>query len=222
MSCKLQFFLQNARSQAGTRARRGPGIVARMEEIAPGIRHWMARHPKIAMDVSSYWLPDLSVLIDPLAVPGEVDSVDEIILTNRHHQRSSLEARERFGASVRVPRVGLQEFADDAPVEPYDFGDALVGGAVTVHEVGAICPDEAALHIPSVSALAVADGVIRYGGRLGFVPDKLMDEPEETKGGLRQAYAALADELEFDNLLVAHGTPLVGGAREQLRDFAAA
>ncbi len=193
-----------------------------MQEIAPGITHWMARHPKIGTDVSSYWLPELAVLIDPLAVPDEVDSVDEIILTNRHHERSSLEAHERFGAPVRVPRVGLHEFADDAPVEPYDFGDALVGGAITVHEVGSICPDEAALHIPAVSALAVADGVIRYGGQLGFVPDKLMDEPEETKRGLRGAYAALADELEFENLLVAHGTPLVGGAREQLRAFAAA
>ena len=193
-----------------------------MQEIAPGITHWMARHPKIGTDVSSYWLPELAVLIDPLAVPDEVDSVDEIILTNRHHERGSLEAHERFGAPVRVPRVGLHEFADDAPVEPYDFGDALVGGAITVHEVGSICPDEAALHIPAVSALAVADGVIRYGGQLGFVPDKLMDEPEETKRGLRGAYAALADELEFENLLVAHGTPLVGGAREQLRAFAAA
>ena len=193
-----------------------------MEEIAPGITHWMARHPKIGTDVSSYWLPDLAVLIDPLAVPNEVDSVDEIILTNRHHERNSLEAHERFGAPVRVPRVGLHEFADDAPVEPYDFGERLAGGAITVHEVGSICPDEAALHIPAVSALAVADGVIRYGGQLGFVPDKLMDEPEETKRGLREAYAVLADELEFDNLLVAHGTPLVGGAREQLRAFAAA
>jgi hypothetical protein len=222
MSCKLQVFLQNVRSQRRARFQTHPLWSPSMQEIAPGITHWTARHPKIGTDVSSYWLPELAVLIDPLAVPDEVDSVDEIILTNRHHERGSLEAHERFGAPVRVPRVGLHEFADDAPVEPYDFGDALVGGAITVHEVGSICPDEAALHIPAVSALAVADGVIRYGGQLGFVPDKLMDEPEETKRGLRGAYAALADELEFENLLVAHGTPLVGGAREQLRAFAAA
>jgi hypothetical protein len=116
--------------------------------------------------------------------------------------------------------VGMHEFSDAQPAQPYDFGDSLVGGAVTVYEVGAICPDESALHLPSVSALAVADGVIHYGA-LGFVSDDLMDDPEDTKAGLKAAYARLADALEFENLLTAHGAPVVGGAREALREFAA-
>ena len=194
-----------------------------MKEIAPGIHHWTARHPRIGMDVSSYWLPGPRVLIDPLAVPDEVDDVEEIVLTNRHHRRGSFEARERFETGpVRVPRTGLHEFASDDPVEPYDFGEQLAGGQIEVHEVGVICPDEAALHIPAASALAVADGVIHYGGALLFVPDNLMDEPAETKAGLKRAYARLAEELEFDHLLVAHGDPVIGGARERLREFATA
>ena len=194
-----------------------------MKEVAPGIHHWTARHPRIRMDVSSYWLPDPRVLIDPLAVPDEVDGVEEIVLTNRHHRRGSFEARERFGTGpVRVPRAGLHEFASDDPVEPYDFGEQLAGGEIEAHEVGVICPDEAALHIPGASALAVADGVIHYGGVLRFVPDELMDEPAETKAGLKRAYARLAEELEFDHLLLAHGDPVIGGARERLREFAAA
>jgi glyoxylase-like metal-dependent hydrolase (beta-lactamase superfamily II) len=192
-----------------------------MRELAPGIRHWTARHPNIGAEVSSYWLPDLGVLIDPLEVPEEVEDVTTILLTNRHHRRSSLEARERFDATVHVPQAGMQDWRGE-PVEPYEPGDGLAGGAVTVYEVGAICPDESALHIPSVSALAVADGVIRYDGELGFVSDGLMDDPEDTKRGLKEAYARLADELDFDNLLVAHGEPLAGGAREALRAFAAA
>ena len=92
---------------------------------------------------------------------------------------------------------------------------------MTVHEVDAISPDESALHIPEVSALAVADGVVGYDG-LRFVSDGLMDDPEETKAGLRAAYARLSDELYFENLLVAHGDPVVGGrprraARVRLR-----
>jgi hypothetical protein len=192
-----------------------------MRELAPGIRHWTARHPKIGIEVSSYWLPDIGVLIDPLDVPGEVEDVDTILLTNRHHGRSSLEARERFGASVHVPQAGMQDW-EGQPVEPYEPGDMLAGGAVTAHDVGAICPDECALHIPSVSALAVADGVIRYEGNLRFVTDDLLDDPENTKRGLKEAYARLADELDFDNLLVAHGQPIAGDAREALRDFATA
>ncbi len=191
-----------------------------MEEVAPGIRHWAARHPSTGIDASSYWLPELGVLVDPIAVPEEVDGVTTIALTNRLHRRDSFAAHERFGATVRVPRPGLHAYADDDPVEPYDFGDELVGGAVVAHEVDAICPDEAALHIPSAAALAVADGVMHYGDELAFVPDNLMDDPPETKAGLRRAYARLAGELDFEHLLTAHGTPLVGEGRARLRAFA--
>jgi glyoxylase-like metal-dependent hydrolase (beta-lactamase superfamily II) len=116
--------------------------------------------------------------------------------------------------------VGLHELEGRGEVAGFDFGDELPGG-ITAHEVGAICPDETALHIPARRALACADGVVHYGG-LHFVPDYLMDDPEDTKAALRVAYARLAETLEFDNLLVAHGDPVVGGARESLREFAAA
>jgi len=193
-----------------------------MEEIAPGIRHWQAPHPNIGMDVSSYWLPDLRTLLDPIAVPEEVDDVQHILLSCRHHVRDSLDVRSRFAATVRAPRTGMHEYDDDTPIEPFDFGESLAGGAVTAHEVNSISPDETAFHIPAVNALSVADGVIHYDGRLQFVPDQLMDDPEETKAGLTQAYARLADELDFDVLLVAHGTPIPSGGREALRRFAQA
>jgi hypothetical protein len=61
--------------------------------------------------------------------------------------------------------------------------------------------------------------VIHYGGQLGFVPEQYMDEPDETKRRLRDAYARLLD-LDFDTLLVAHGAPMVGGANDALRSFA--
>ena len=190
-----------------------------MDEIAPGIFHWTAQHPKIGMDVSSYWLPAQRVLLDPITVPDDVKDVDEVLLTNRHHLRASLEARERLGAAIRVPAPGMHEYTNGEPVEPYEFGDELRGGAVIAYEVGSICPDEAALHIPAVSALAVADGVIRYD-ELRFVPDDLMDDPEQTKRGLAAAYRRLSDELEFDNLLTAHGEPITGDASARLRTFA--
>jgi glyoxylase-like metal-dependent hydrolase (beta-lactamase superfamily II) len=193
---------------------------AAMEEIAPGVMHWQAPHPKIGIDVSSYWLPQLQTLIDPVAIPEEVDGVQHILLSCRHHVRDSLELRERFAATVRAPRVGMHEYPDDTPIEPYDFGESLAGGAVTAHEVNAISPDESAFHIPSVNALAIADGAVRYGGELRFVPDHLMDDPEETKAGLKRAFARLADELDFDVLLVAHGEPMASGGREALRRFA--
>ena len=37
-----------------------------MKEILPGIVHWVREHPKIKFRVSSYWLPEKRVLLDPL------------------------------------------------------------------------------------------------------------------------------------------------------------
>jgi glyoxylase-like metal-dependent hydrolase (beta-lactamase superfamily II) len=199
-----------------------------MEEIAAGIWHWTAKHPKIGMDVSSYFLPEQGVLLDPMAPPGGLDRLEElgppreILLTNRHHYRDCQALVERFGCSVRAPRVGMHEFQSGEPVEPYDFGEQLAGGAITVHEVGGICPDESALHAAPVRALAVADAVVHYGDELSFVPDDYMDDPEGDKEAMRASYRRLVGELDFEHLLTAHGTPLVGDARERLRRFAEA
>jgi glyoxylase-like metal-dependent hydrolase (beta-lactamase superfamily II) len=191
-----------------------------VNEIAPGIYHWAARHPHTGLDASSYWVPSLRVLIDPIAVPDQVEEVEEILLSNRHHLRDSLAARERFGATVRAPRTGMHEFGEHDPIEPYDFGDELAGGGAMAYEVGSICPDEAALYLPSVKALSVADGVQHYDAELGFFSDDLMDEPEKTKEGLKRAYRHLTEELDFEHLLPAHGDPIVGEGRERLREFA--
>lgn len=191
-----------------------------MQEIAPGIRHWTAVHPNLGIDVSSYWLPGLRVLLDPLEVPEEVDGVAEIVLSNRHHRRDALLARERFAATIRAPRVGMHEFDEGAPIEPYDFGEALAGGAITPYQVTELWPDDCVLHIPSLAALAVADGVIHYGDELQFVPEQYMDDPAAEKAALREGLGRLADELEFEHLLLAHGTPIPNEGRERLLAFA--
>jgi hypothetical protein len=193
-----------------------------MHEIAPGIHHWTAPHPNIGIEVSSYWLPELNVLIDPLAVPDDVDGIDEIVLSNRHHRRDMLAAHERFGAPIRAPRIGLHEFEEDDPVEPYDFEEPLAGGAITPHQVTDLWPDDCVLHIPPVNALAIADTVVHYGEELEFVPDQFMDDPDAEKRGIREGLARLAENLDFEHLLVAHGTPIPGAGRERLREFAGA
>lgn len=197
-----------------------------MEEIAPGIWHWTSTHPRWGIVVHSYHLPEERVALDPMADDEvlarleELGAPEHVLLTNRHHYRSSGLLAERFGATVHCMREGLHEFGDGQQVEPFDFGDELPGGIVA-HRVGAICPDETALHVPERRALALADGAIRAepGGALGFVPDHLMDDPEQTKEGLRAAYRQLS-ELDFDHLLLAHGEPFVGDGRQALAAFA--
>lgn len=194
-----------------------------MQEIAPGLWHWSARHELIHMDVSSYYLAAERVAIDPMLPADGLrwfeqhGAPEHVLLTNRHHDRHAWRLRDAFGCAVHCVRDGLHELEGRGPVEAFGFGDELPGGAVA-YEVGAICPDETALHIPRHRALACADGVVRWPDqeRLAFVPDALMDEPERTKAGVRAAYRRLLD-LDFDLLLLAHGDPIVADAKAALR-----
>jgi len=194
-------------------------------EIAPGVWFWTARRETIGSEVSAYYLEAERVLIDPMIPPEGLGWFDahgapeHAVLTNRHHDRDAWRLRAAFGGAVHCIENGVYEFEGRGPVETFDFGDELPGG-IFVHEVDAICPDETALYIPRHRALACADGVVRgrSGERLQFVPDYLMDDPERTKERLRDAYRRLL-ELDFDLLLLAHGDPVAGGARDELRRF---
>jgi hypothetical protein len=193
----------------------------RVNEIVPGVFHWTAMHPRIKTEVSSYYLQEERVLIDPMKPPEGLEAFDRaappahILMTNRHHWRQSGAFVDAFGCTVHCNRAGMHEFTRGERVEPFEPGDELPGGVVA-HAVGAICPDESALFIPRRHALACADGLVRMNGEPGFVPDRLMgDDPEEVKRGLRDAYARLTD-LDVEHLLLAHGAPVVGGGREVL------
>jgi hypothetical protein len=197
------------------------------QEIAPGLWHWTARHPRIGHQVSSYYLARERVLIDPLLPSGGADlfarlgEPAHVIMTNRHHDRDAWRLQERFGCEVHCSRAGVNEVAERGRVSAFDFGDELPGGALAL-EIDAICPDETALHLPAHRALACADGIVRMeaGGPLGFVPDSLMQEPERTRAGLRQAYRRVLESgIEPELLLLAHGEPVRAGATQALREF---
>jgi hypothetical protein len=196
-----------------------------MQEILPGVFHWVTLHPRIEIPVSSYYLAEEHVLLDPLVPAEGLDWWSEppkhVFLTNRHHYRDSGKFVERFGCTVWCVESGLHEFTKGQKVEPFRFGTDLPGNIRAV-EIGVLCPDETALHIPRVAAVALADGVIREGdGPLTFVPDDLIgDDPDSIKAGLKDSYRRLADEFDFDHLLLAHGDPWVGGGKEALRAFA--
>lgn len=195
-----------------------------MKEILPGVQHWTVVHPKIGIPVSSYYLPEERVMIDPL-VPEDGMSVfgsgpEHILLTNRHHYRDSGKLEAEFGCSVWCVESGMHEFTHGEQIRPFRFGDTLPGGIEAI-EIGVLCPDETALLIGRAEGiLAIADGIVRHGdGPLGFVPDAYLGEdPEAVKVGLKKSYGRLLDR-DFDHLLFAHGSPWLGGGRQALREF---
>ena len=64
-----------------------------------------------------------------------------------------------------------------------------------------------------------ADGLIRSDGKLAFVPDFLLGDPQADRRALLEGLQRLLDEAEFDSLLMAHGDPWIGGGRAALQEF---
>jgi len=197
-----------------------------MDEILPGIFHWTQAHPRIKIEVSSYYLLPERALIDPL-IPDEglewfADHPPEnIYMSIRHHYRHCGEFRERFGSRVWCVESGLHEFTHGEAVEPFHFGDTLPGEVRAV-EIGSICPDEGAFYIGREGGCAVlADGCIRLNdGPLQFVPDAMLGgDPAAVKTGLRAAYSRLLGDFDFAHLLLTHGGPVIGDGRAQLESF---
>jgi hypothetical protein len=201
-----------------------PAMAEPIHEVLPGVLHWTARHPSARLESGSHYLVEEGILIDPIAPPEGLEwfdgkAISEILLTNRHHTRSAFDLQDRFDVPVRAPRTGMHDLPEDR-VLPYDFGDELAGG-IRPHAISETWPDETALHVPAHRAVAIADGVTHYKDGLGFFADPLLgDDPEAEKQRLRDGFARLAAEVDFDHLLFAHGTPILGNGRERLRQFA--
>lgn len=198
-----------------------------IREILPGVHHWTAIHPRIRLPVDSYYLEEQRVVLDPMVPREGLEWFEQratpaqVVLTNRHHLRQSERFAKSFGCPIRCCNAGLHEFESGPEVEGFEFGDELAPG-ITAHELGAICPDDTALHIRTAkgSALAFADGLTRpRGGGLSFVPGFLMgDDPAAVRAELRASLAQML-ELDFDHLLFAHGEPLIATGGRALRDF---
>ena len=200
-----------------------------MQELLPGLFHWITFHEGIQEEVHSYYVAatEPPILIDPL-VPAEGlewfqtwKPPQYSYLTNRHHYRHSDRFARAFGTQVWCHEDGLHEFTKAQEVHAFRYGDVLPGGILAL-EVGVLCPEETALYFPAAGGvLAIGDAIIRSGDELGFVPDSLMgDNPEAVKRGLREVFRRHL-ERDFDHLLFAHGQPWVGGAKTALHRFLA-
>ena len=192
-------------------------------EVASGILHWSATHAGIGEDVSSYYLTGARVLLNPIMPPDGLEwfftgpPPVAVVLTNHHHRRDSREFAERFGIKVHLVGAGAELFEDpEVALEPFAFGDTILGG-LTSHHVADAWPDETAIEIPGCRALAVADAVVRVDGQLSLIPDQYMDDPSVEKPQLVEGMQRLVDSVDFDHLLIAHGDPVLGDGRDQLR-----
>jgi hypothetical protein len=174
--------------------------------------------------VSSYYVAAAGIVVDPKVPEEGLDALpgrpEQVVLTSGHHHRDARAFADAFAIPVRASAQAARRLGDTLEVSPFADGDEIAPG-VSAIRIGVICPDEDALHIAvAEGAIAFADGLVRFGEQLAFVPDRLLgDDPEEVKAGLRERFEGLLTR-DFDHLLFAHGAPLVGGGKAALRRFA--
>jgi glyoxylase-like metal-dependent hydrolase (beta-lactamase superfamily II) len=188
------------------------------EEIVPGVWYWGVRDERIG----GYWGAShaaAGVLIDPhrladdaFAALGEIRAT---VLTTSSHQRSAWRLRRELGVPVHLPAMAKE--MDEEPDARYGEGDELPGGLQPIFTPGAGTTQHSLLFHGDRSVLFTPDlFVSSREGRLEFVPAEYMHDPEEARRTVERLL-----ELDFDVLCTAHGAPLVGGAKQALRELLA-
>ena len=196
-----------------------------MQELLPGVFHWTTFHDGISARVSSYYVEPAGALIDPRVPDDGLDAFagrgrpQQVVLTTGLHARHAARFADAFGCVIRASPEALDRLGGDLDAQPYTDGDEIAPGIGAIR-IGAIAPDEYALHIAvAEGAIAFADALHHYGDALGFFADTLLgDDPAKVKDGLKDAFRGLLTR-DFDHLLFAHGSPLIGGGKAALRDF---
>jgi hypothetical protein len=195
-----------------------------MREIVPGLWHWAAHHEPIHATVSSYYVQPAGIVIDPKVPDAGLEALpgrpQQVVLTSGHHNRDAQKFADTFGVPIRASHEAVAYLDGRLAIEPFGHGDEVAPGVTAIH-IGKLSEDEGALHLTAVpgGAIALADGLNRYGGALGFVPDELLGaHPDRVKSGLKDAFRGLLLR-DFEHLLFAHGEPIVGGAKTALRHF---
>ena len=196
-------------------------------EIAPGLYHWTGFHPEQKIVVSSYYVEEPRVLIDPMVPEARFawfegrPAPETILVTNRYHSRGSAEFRDAFGCRVLCHRTGIEHVRERVPAaESFEHGDRLAGG-IEILAVPGQEPDETVLHVPVAGGgLTFADILIRDGeGPLGYAPDGWYgDDPPALKAQVAEACRTLLDR-DFRHLLLTHGEPIMDRGKEALREF---
>lgn len=177
---------------------------------------WHGYNPECKTDCTSTALrtPEGFVLVDPIRLEEQAltrmvgdHKVAGVVLTSGNHQRGSLYEKERLDIPIFAPQGAIGEVSADVW---YQDGDRIFGTVTVVGLPGGAAGESALL---GLNAAIVGDALVNLT-ELMFLPDKYCSDP----GQLRESVRGLA-EKEFDILCMAHGLPIIAGARAKLLDL---
>jgi hypothetical protein len=203
-----------------------------VEQIAPGLWSWSARHPEWEgspgwdANVRCFYLEtdEATVVVDPLVPDDERerfwDALDRdvarrglpvaVLLTQAAHARSAGEVAERYraevwGHEVARTKVGGATYHSIAP------GDATMGGAVALEFDQEPGGSGTPLWLPSHRAVAVGDVFLTVDGELRIWWAHGASGEDWYRERLLPSLRGWL-ELPIEHVLVAHGEQQRGGA----------
>ena len=196
-----------------------------IEELAPGLWRWTARHPEwhpgeFGREVAAYAARDgdETLLIDPIvtwptALDGIVAGRVSILVTVPYHARDAESLAARYGARVHGHPAVAKRFSDPSAL----VADGDLPGGVRAFAVGRPRRHERPLWLPSHRALVFGDTVVEAGGEL-----RVWDEAPASERRDRFVRERLVPtlepllELDPERILVTHGRPILARGRDAL------
>jgi glyoxylase-like metal-dependent hydrolase (beta-lactamase superfamily II) len=218
-----------------------------MRELSPGLWHWQAPHPDWRdtepwdEHVSSYAVDDgqLLVLVDPIAVPDEIEGLMTeretiVVLTAPWHERDAEKLVERFGVPVYTPApdtaqelmdkygITAEQAGDGSPdvvwllkegkgdAHVYGPGDRLPGGIETFRGHKR---NDVLLWIGSKGAVVAGDTLADFG-KGPAINERWLEGEGITREQVAEGLRPLL-EKPVEHLLASHGGPFDRAALER-------
>lgn len=193
-----------------------------MQELAPGLWRWTARHAEWhpgewGAEVASFAVDagDAVLLIDPLLPEHDAEVLERldalapaaILITIPYHARSSEALGERYGAPIHGHPAVAKRLRDGSRLKPLE---ELPGGARAV-PIGKPRRHETPIHLPSHRALAFGDAIVTTPeGDLRLWHTDRVDAARAR--WYRERFVPTLEplrELDLERILVTHGEPVL-------------
>jgi glyoxylase-like metal-dependent hydrolase (beta-lactamase superfamily II) len=168
-----------------------------------------------------------SVIIDPpdlkendeLELKGLIDShsscpLKAVLLTNVHHERTSVLIKNKFSVPVWVNKLDNKALETSAD-KTFIGGDTLFCGIQAIQLEHQKSPGETAFYIMGQQIMILGDALIgKVPGEVSMLPPDKYKDPAKAKICLNQLL-----EYDFETLLVGDGTSILKGAKEAVKTF---
>ena len=190
-----------------------------MDELARGLRRWIAWHEEWAQDVGSLAVStqDGLALIDPLDPPPEVRNPKHILLTVFWHSRSAGElGADHVWATQKMARRLHNRGVE--VTDTFEPGDELLGG---IRPFETARDGEVIYWLPDQRAVVVGDVLLGAGAKPHPVAEPLRLCPERWLGkgathkDLKKSLQPVL-ELPVEIVLPSHGEPIIRGGKDAL------